>query len=194
MGGEHRFWSAIRGWVSPGFDTDGRDVICLSFAGSRFPLKAIRRLAWEKETVAGGGRRLPGVQGRESDADSDSATGRDQVDGSRLGRDRQRGVKEEEARGPRSGLAPRGPSAENGGTQGQGVSRQWRGWHLRRAAVDMAGRRGARDLLGPRVPGRGVAEPRGGLRLWPRNRAAPDTLQPRFLAWQAASPGISLSP
>ena len=80
----------------------------------------------------------------------------------RLGRDRQRGVREgEEGEGVPGQGSTWTLSRENGGTQGRGWGTTPAGDGedgVRKTAVDSAGRRGARASRGP---GRGVAGPRG---------------------------------
>lgn len=60
----------------PGFDMHGRDVTRLSFHRGAESLEGHSEIGLEKETAAGGGQEgLPGVQGRESEADLGPATG-----------------------------------------------------------------------------------------------------------------------
>ena len=106
----------------PGFDKHGREVTRLSFHRGAESLEGHSEIGLEKETA--GGRRAGGatqvsrgVRVRLTADPQPSGT----KDGSRLGRDRQRGVKKgEEGEGVPGQGSTWAPSRENGGTQGQG--------------------------------------------------------------------------
>lgn len=108
----------------------------------------------------------------------------------RLGRDRQRGVKQgEEGEGVPGQGSTWALSRENGGTQGRGWGTTPAGDGedgVRKPAVDSAGRRGARTSRAPRGPGRGVARPQREGCGCGRGTGLPRTCRSLgSLAWQA---------